>query len=90
MDGMTLRIDPAGRIVVPKRVRQRLSLTPGSELELQESADGLILKPRSHKPSLVRRGRLLVHRGVPPRGFDPLAAIEQDREDRIRHLLGTR
>jgi AbrB family looped-hinge helix DNA binding protein len=34
-------IDSAGRVVIPKRIRDRLALTGGEELEIEE-ADGLI------------------------------------------------
>ena len=87
---MTLRIDPAGRIVLPKPVRERLGLRTGTELELSEAADGLLLKPVHQRPSLVQEGRFLVHRGIPPSRFDSDRAVEEDREDRIRYLLGSK
>ena len=42
---MRVTIDKAGRIVVPKPVRDRLGLRPGDELDLVEGPDGLILTP---------------------------------------------
>ncbi len=87
---MTVRIDPAGRIVLPKPVRDRLALRSGAELEIQESAEGILLRPLVHRPSLVREGRFLVHRGTPPAAFDAVGTVEEDREDRIRQLSGWR
>ena len=46
MGGMLVTIDRAGRIVVPKEVRDRLALTPNSELELSVEGDGVVLRPR--------------------------------------------
>lgn len=43
-DGMTLRIDKAERIVVPKPLRERLGLRAGIDLEVRESSQGLLLK----------------------------------------------
>jgi len=44
-NGMTVRIDRAGRIVLPKPLRDRLALRSGTELEIHESAEGILLKP---------------------------------------------
>ena len=48
---MTLKIDKAGRIVVPKPVRERLGLRAGMDLEVAEKSEGLLLKPVTQKPS---------------------------------------
>jgi AbrB family looped-hinge helix DNA binding protein len=39
VDGMRTTIDAAGRIVVPKRLRDELGFAPGTELEV-EAVDG--------------------------------------------------
>jgi AbrB family looped-hinge helix DNA binding protein len=86
--GMKLKIDNAGRIVLPKPVRDRLGLRAGSDLDLAESAEGILLTPVRQEASLIRRNGLLVHRGKLPKGqvWDQL--IEQDREDRLNKLAG--
>jgi len=88
MNGMNIRIDRAGRIVLPKPVRDRFGLKAGADLELQESAEGLLLRPVSKHPSLARAGRFLIHTGKAPAGFDILRAIDEDREERIKKLAG--
>ena len=85
---MTIQIDKAGRIVLPKPVRDRLGLRPGSDLQMEETADGLILKPREVRPALALEGGLLVYTGDLPSGFDDRRALEEDREDRARKLWG--
>ena len=85
---MTITIDKAGRIVLPKSVRDRLGLSAGSELELDEVDDAIVLKPPRSKSPLVRKGRLLVHTGKIVGNSDLTAAIERTREERARHILG--
>jgi AbrB family looped-hinge helix DNA binding protein len=86
---MTVKIDNAGRVVIPKPVRERLGLKPGSDLELSEGPDGLILKPVVHKaPAMIRERGLWVHQGVPTGTLDLNRAIEQVREERVRDILG--
>ena len=48
--GMTLKIDRSGRIVFPKRLRERLALKLYSELEAVEQAGGVLLRPIVHQP----------------------------------------
>jgi AbrB family looped-hinge helix DNA binding protein len=81
---MTLRIDKAGRVVLPKPMRDRLGLRPGSDLEIQETPEGVVLKPADRRPSLIRKGSFLVHTGEIPPGYDILRAIDEDREERMR------
>lgn len=42
---MKVTIDSAGRVVIPKQVRERLGLTAGSALELDELGDHVELRP---------------------------------------------
>jgi AbrB family looped-hinge helix DNA binding protein len=85
---MTLKIDKAGRVVLPKPVRDRFGLRAGSDLEIEETAEGIVLKPMERRPSLVRMGSFLVHTGKVPPGYDILKAIEDDREERTRKAWG--
>lgn len=85
---MTLKIDKAGRVILPKSVRDRLGLRAGTELEMQETAEGIVLKPGVSRPSMIKKHGLWVHTGKVPPGFDIVQAIRDDREERIRKLAG--
>lgn len=82
----TLRIDQAGRLVIPKDVRRRHLLNPGTELELIEEGERLVLQPVETEDSgLTEVDGLLVFTGhltgpVP----DPRELVE----GRIRRLAG--
>jgi AbrB family looped-hinge helix DNA binding protein len=88
INGMTVKIDKAGRIVLPKPVRERLHLQEGSELELEERPDGLTLRPIEKRPSMVRENGIWVHLGKVPRGFDWDGAVDATREERIKDTSG--
>jgi AbrB family looped-hinge helix DNA binding protein len=85
---MTLKIDKAGRVILPKQVRDRLGLRPGSDLEMLETPEGVVLKRSEPQPSMIKKQGLWVHTGAVPQGFDIVQAINEDREDRIRKLAG--
>jgi AbrB family looped-hinge helix DNA binding protein len=87
-NGMTLKIDKAGRLVLPKPVRDRLGLRAGTSLEIEETAEGVVLRPVQRRASLVIRDGLLIHRGKPAKGFDWNRLLEDGREERMRQLAG--
>ena len=41
----TLTLDKAGRVVLPKPVRDELQLSPGDSLEVETSEDQIVLRP---------------------------------------------
>ena len=83
---MTLKIDKAGRVILPKPIRDRLGLHAGSDLEIQETAGGVV--PADRRPSLVKRRSFWVHTGEIPPGYDILKAIDEDREEQMRKAWG--
>jgi len=85
---MKLRLDKLGRVVLPKPLRARYGLRPGTELEITEGAQEFALRPAHRGPSLVEVGGILVHQGVPQGELDIVKAIRDDREERLRHLSG--
>ena len=86
---MEVTIDGAGRIVVPKAVRERLGLHKDSRLELEETAEGMVLKPVEQESALVRdKYGWLVHTGRPIGKIDWDRLVENDREERMRKKGG--
>lgn len=85
---MTFKIDKVGRVILPKPVRDRLGLHEGSDLEVTETAEGVLLKSSEHRPSTIKKQGLWVHTCKLPPGFDAVQAIREDREERMRKLAG--
>jgi AbrB family looped-hinge helix DNA binding protein len=63
VNGMTVKVDRAGRIVLPKQVRERLGIQSGCALSLQESTEGILLRPIRQRASLILKRGLLLHPG---------------------------
>lgn len=89
---MIVTIDKFGRVLIPKAIRDRLGLEPGSELtlEVRESADAPSIELRTEEiqPQLVREGGLLLYNGKLPEDFDIVEFIRQQREERSRRIMG--
>jgi AbrB family looped-hinge helix DNA binding protein len=86
--GMITTIDAAGRIVVPKEVREQARLEPGTRVNVR-CLDGVVhIEPAPLPVALRRRGRFLVAVPKPstPRLTD--AAVRETRR-RLRRERGT-
>ena len=84
--GMIITIDRAGRVVVPKALRERFNLTAGTELEIKAVGDGLKLQRIGSETSLRRKHGILVHHGSARAALDVGEFIRGEREARIRRL----
>jgi AbrB family looped-hinge helix DNA binding protein len=81
----TIQIDKAGRVVIPKPLREQFNLLPGDKLHLSVEGNGFRLEPVDGGGELVRKGSVLVFTG---RFAEPITTakvnelLAQDREDR--------
>src|ERR1022692_1347908 len=87
LNGMEVRIDKAGRIVVPKPLRERLGFKPDTELEAIEQPEGVLLKRVEQRPSMVKVDGLWVHQGSAEPGANWERILEDVREERIESVL---
>ena len=88
---MIITIDTAGRLVVPKPLREQFNLTPGCELEIEAVADGMTLRGVDAEPALVRKQGILVHHGATrsPLDIGDFVRTERDaRHERIARDAG--
>lgn len=57
---MKTAIDAAGRVVVPKALRDELGFQPGVALEIHARDGALVIEPLPTPVKLVRRGKRMV------------------------------
>lgn len=88
LNGMEITIDKAGRIVLPKQIRDRFRLRAGARLELKEAPQGFILRPVKPTPSMIQENGLWVHTGKLPRDSSWETLLDDMREERIKDLTG--
>ncbi len=53
-------IDRAGRVVIPKNVRQELAIKPGDILKVSVNGSSVTLTPNRETAGFVRKGQALV------------------------------
>ena len=81
-------IDKSGRLVLPKPLRDELRLAPGDILELIRDGDKIILSAAHPQSTLQKEQGVWVYRSGQPGDASLPELINQDRELRIRELLG--
>lgn len=80
---ITITIGKAGRLVVPKAIRDSLGLREGSRLQLNVLGGKLEAVPEPDALSIVMQQGFPVIRGAPPLQADDIVkAIKADREAR--------
>lgn len=85
----TLTIDKAGRIVLPKPVREELQLSPGDSLEVDSSEERVILRPVRGNGRIYKKQGVWVFDSGEPLGADVVnKTLRRVREERDRRNLG--
>ncbi len=77
-----VHIDRFGRVVIPKPLRDRLGLVPGTTLSIEVSDDHLVLAVLTELPLVERRDGVLVYRGEA--AGELTDAIDSHRRSRLR------
>ena len=60
MKKVLVPIDKAGRVVLPKDLREELAIRPGDFLKISVRGNEVTLRPTKETSGFVRRGRALV------------------------------
>lgn len=85
-----LTMDKAGRIVLPKPVRDQLQLAPGDALDLEIEGDCVLLSPVRAPAGLHKEMGIWVYRSGKPSDASVLELIEATRDERFRETLSHR
>jgi AbrB family looped-hinge helix DNA binding protein len=85
----TLNMDRAGRLVLPKPVREQLQLEPGQPLELESFDDHIVLRPVRGNASMYKKQGVWVFRGgAPLKASAVRETLRRVRKDREEAILG--
>ena len=86
MKEATVQIDQAGRMVLPKPLRDRLHLKTGDKLAFEVKGDAIELRPSRATGQLKRVNGVLVFTGPAPLANGEDLVVES-RDERINDLL---
>ena len=85
----TVSMDKAGRIVLPKPVRDELQVRPGDSLEIESPEDQIILRPARGKGRMRKeQGVWVFDSGQPLSAEVVRKTIQRVRRERERSTLG--
>ena len=80
-----LTVDKAGRIVLPKPVRDKMRLGAGDELQLESEGEQIVLRPVRPKATLWKEHGIWVYQGESTEVSIP-ELIDAEREKRLRSV----
>jgi AbrB family looped-hinge helix DNA binding protein len=84
-----LVIDKAGRVVIPKPLREELHLEPGDALEMESAGEQITLRPvRGTGPLVKEHGVWVFHSDQPLAASVTDELLRQIREERDQSNLG--
>jgi AbrB family looped-hinge helix DNA binding protein len=85
-----LTIDKAGRVVIPKSLREGLHLEPGDCLEMETTGEQITLRPvRGTSPLMKKDGVWIFRSGTPLPASATDRLLAQLRSERDEANLGT-
>lgn len=85
----TVTLDKAGRVVLPKTLRDELHLAPGDTIDLMVEGEGVTLRPRRTVPPLQKERGVWVFRiGEPLTAMETRETLRGIRERRARRDAG--
>jgi AbrB family looped-hinge helix DNA binding protein len=83
-------LDKAGRVVIPKTLRDELRLAPGDSLALETDGDCMMLRPvRSASALRKEHGIWVFYTGRKLSAAETDRAIESLRQERDREMRGS-
>jgi AbrB family looped-hinge helix DNA binding protein len=82
-----LTLDKAGRVMIPKPLRQELHLGAGDTLQLESEGEQITLRPMRPKALLKKERGVWVYQGERT-GASVTAVIDSVREKRLRESMG--
>ena len=86
-NGMRLKIDKSGRIVVPKQLREQFGIKAEAELEITPQAGGIFVRVANQDSALIKVDGIWVHRGSLLPGAHWDRVVEDVRDERIASVL---
>ena len=90
MSAISLKVDKFGRILIPQEIRNRLGISEGGALELQEEKGmiQLLVSPVKNTDYLKKKNNILIYTGKLENKKTILDFEKKMREDRIHYLQG--
>jgi AbrB family looped-hinge helix DNA binding protein len=81
-----ISVDKAGRVVLPKSLREKMRVEAGDDLLIEAEGDRITLRPIRREALLKKELGIWVYQGEPSDTSIP-DLIDAEREKRIRELI---
>ncbi len=83
-----VEIDKAGRLVVPKKMREALHPVEGTRVALRQDGDAIVMENQTKPRGLYLKNGILVYDAGHTLPHDDVDWVEKNREERAEALMG--
>lgn len=77
------KVDSKGRVVLPQRVRERLGIAPGSEVEIREENGTAVVEPEDDPEDIVEDLEVLIETAAAERDQTPYDGLDTQSKDHV-------
>jgi len=78
-------VDPDGRIALPEDVREQVSISPGTEVDVREDDGKVIIEPENDPERILERMDALVE-GISSRDPTPYEGLDPQGRDHVETI----
>lgn len=82
---MVTNLDKFGRVIIPKKLRKQLGITPETTLNIEEDGKRIIIEPIQKEGPVIEKDGILIFTGKLQGETEQYLA--EDREERINKLF---
>lgn len=82
---MVTTLDKFGRVIIPKKLREQLGITPETTLHIEEDGKRIIIEPVQEAEPLIEREGVLISTGK--LRADAAELLTRERKRRMHQLL---
>jgi len=82
---MVTTLDKFGRVIIPKKFRERLGISSDTSLNISEDGKRIVIEPIQQKEPLVDKDGILVFTGKLDKNKNDF--IQNDRNKRMKKLI---
>lgn len=82
---MVTTLDKFGRVIIPKKLREQMGITPGTILNIDQDGSRIFIEPVQAEAPLIEEEGVLIYTGKLQGNIEQF--LQEDRKRRLEKLM---